>query len=151
MWSERSSEGVVSEKSSTELDSLKKELSPIVVKEADSGVKGFDPLNFQPVMSPSNYEAEFAAKGEDLIFHVWPWKFHESDRAGKIRPRFRKGFETHLNTAFGKVFFSKWEYSFDEDMGSYFVRAPGAGSSQFMRENAIEALENLHSAMTNEE
>lgn len=150
MWSERSSEGVVSEKVSSELDSLKKELSPIVVKEADSGVKGFDQLDFQPVMSPSNYEAEFASKGDDLIFHIWPWKFHEADRAGKIRPRFKKNFDTLLTAAFGKVFFSKWEFSFDEDMGSFFVKAHGFGSGQFARENAIEALECLHSAMTNE-
>lgn len=150
MWSERTSEGVVSEKASSELDTLKKELSPIVVKEADSGVKGFDQIDFQPVMSPSNYEAEFASKEDDLIFHIWPWKFHEADRAGKIRPRFVKHFDRLLDKAFSKVFFSKWEYSFDEDMGSFFVKARGFGSGQFARENAIEALETLHSVMTNE-
>lgn len=148
MWSEVSKDGTVSEKVSESLDTLKKELSPVVEKEASSGAKAFETINFTPVLSPNNYEAEFAIKEDDLIFHIWPWKYHETEERGVQTPRFRKDFEEKLNRSFGSVFFSKWEYEFNEEMGSYFIRAPGSGSNMFAKENAIECLENLHKEMS---
>jgi len=151
MWSERSSDGKVQSAQSSERDAAKQVLAPFAEKEADQGVKPFDPINFQEVLSPENYEAEFAMKEDDIIFHIWPWKLHEADKNGRVRPRFKKDFVQHLNFAFGKVFFSRWTFEFDEDMGSYFVKATGFGASQFARELALEAMEVLHKEMSRKE
>lgn len=151
MWSERSSDGKVSSKQSSDLDLVKESLAPFAEKEANAGVKGFDPIDFQEVLSPENYEAEFASKENDIIFHIWPWKLHEADKNGKVRPRFKKDFVQHLNFAFGRVFFNRWSFEFDEDMGSYFVKATGFGTSQFARELALNAMEALYEEMSKKE
>jgi hypothetical protein len=126
-------------------ENTKSELLPIAHKESLTGAKTIQPIDFQPVKSPGNYEAEFAVKGEDVIFHFWPWGYHEAERRGVALPRFKKNFAEKLNSSMAKTFGQhRIQISEDPDMGAFFVKAVGFGINQFHRELCIEACENLH-------
>lgn len=127
------------------LSKTKEEFLPIAAKEASSGDKGIQTVEFQPVKSPGTYEAEFAVKGEDVIFHFWPWGYHDAERRGETLPRFKKGFQASLAKAMSEAFDSKRvEIQDDPDMGAIFVKASGFGTNQFFRKLSIDACERLH-------
>lgn len=127
------------------LSKTKEEFFPIAVKEASGGDKGIAPVEFQPVKSPGTYEAEFAVKGDDVIFHFWPWGYHDAERRGETLPRFKRGFQNFLITAMSEAFDPKrLVVEDDKDMGAIFVKATGFGSNQFYRKLCIEACEKLH-------
>ena len=143
-WNEKFADGTTGVKSSKEYDSKKESLSPLAAKEAQQD-KGIDPIEFQPVKSPGNYEAEFAKKDDDVIFHFWPWGFHDAQDKGTTPPRFKNGFETFLTQVMAEQYGAKRiQLEKDLDMGALFVRAMGASSNQFFREVAIKACELLH-------
>lgn len=143
-WTEKNSDGSSGAKTSAEYDLLKENLLPVAAKEASQD-KNVKPLEFQPVKSPGNYEAEFTRKDDDVIFHFWPWGFHEAQDKGTTLPRFRQGFETFLVQSMSEVFNARTiQIEHDLDMGALFLRCRGAGLNQFFRENAIKACESLH-------
>lgn len=143
-WNEKLADGTSSVKVSKEYDSMTESLSPLVAKEAQQD-KGIEPIEFQPVKSPGNYEAEFAKKDDDILFHFWPYGFHDAQDKEKTPPRFKNGFETFLTQVMSETYGPKRvQLEKDLDMGAIFVRAMGAGSNQFFREVAIKACELLH-------
>lgn len=131
------------------LDEVKKSSLPIVQKEADGGVRPFETVKLQPVRATDTFEAEFGVKGEDVIFHIWPWNYHVADRKeGTVLPKFRKDFETILRASFGKVYdSSRVQASYDGDLGSWFVLVKGYAQNQFHRNVCIEAVTLLHKAL----
>jgi hypothetical protein len=132
-------------------EQAKQEALPVVQKEADEGVRPFKPVDFQPVKSPGLYEAEFGVKGEDVIFHFWPWNYHLAEKQGQRPPNFPRSFETYLVQAMGDAFeVRRVEMHKDEDMGAYFVKAKGYASNQFNRELSIRACEKLHKLLGGE-
>lgn len=136
---------VVTEERSKTLDSIKAEVHPIIVNEAAQGTKPFEPLKFQPVRSPGHFEAEFAKKGSDVIFHFWPWGLHEAERNNQPRPPFDKSFRVHMHGALYEFYDSKLVVvEEDRDMGSFFAKVIGAGTKQFWFDMAIKCLTNLH-------
>ena len=92
---------------------------PLIQKEASAGVKSFEPLKFQPVVSSGRFEAEFAAKGGDIIFHIWPHGYHEAERQGKYLPKFPKDFSDLLVKTMGSSFDPmRVEIHEDRDIGA---------------------------------
>lgn len=128
------------------LDEVKKTSLPIVQKEADGGVRPFEPMALQPVKGVLTFEGEFGVKGNDVIFHFWPWGYHDADRQeGTVIPKFRKDIKQVLKASFKTVYEpSRCEFSYDGDLGSWFVLAKGYGQAQFFREVCIEAVTALH-------
>jgi hypothetical protein len=134
-----------------ELDQVKAESLPVIEKEADRGQRPFETIKFQPVRSPGIYEAEFAAKEEDLIFHFWPYGYRKAKRAGTAAPWFNKKFEPTLTTSMKKVFGEqRVEIAHDKDMGSFFVKAIGWGEHQFARDLSIQVCEEVHKTLGGE-
>ena len=133
------------------LDALKEATLPIIKKEALSGDRAIEPLHFQPVHSPGIFEAEFAKKGNDLVFHFWPWGFIQAERSGKIRPAFPIEFLATLRhtmiTHFGT---SNVELNDDRDVGAYSVIVRSFGARQFWHELSVKAVTDLHKAMGGE-
>jgi hypothetical protein len=131
-----------------EYEKAKKETLPRVVKESDEGVRPFIPVEFQPVRSPEHYESEFGVKGNDIIFHFWPWNYHLNEKSDRPTRSFARGFETFLVQAMGDAFdIKRVEISKDEDMGAYFVKANGYATNQFHRDLCIRACEKLHNLL----
>jgi hypothetical protein len=129
------------------LEQEKNSVLPIIQKESEE-TKPFDPMKFQPVHSPGIYEAEFAVKDKDIIFHFWPWGYHEAERSNKTTPRFPSAFENALKLAMYESFKpDRVSAHSDIDMGSWFVRAKDWGENQFSRELAIKACEKVHKNM----
>lgn len=126
------------------LDRVKRESHPIITHEAALGDKGVAAIEFQPVKSPGIFEAEFAKKGDDVIFHFWPWGLHAAERSGKPRPPFQKDFYDALIMSVAFVYERNVEVSEDRDMGAWFVKASGAGQKQFWRDLAIKMVSDLH-------
>lgn len=117
----------------------------VVAKDPD---KVIEPVHFQPVKSPGNYEAEFAIKDGDVIFHFWPYGFHEAQVREQTPPRFKRGFHQFLVSAMASAFDSRrLEFEDDKDMGAIFVRAKGFADNQFYRQLAIQACEKLHAIL----
>ena len=137
----------VSKDRASELDKEKASSLPTIQKESEEA-KPFDPMKFQPVKSPDIYEAEFANKNSDVIFHFWPWNYHLAEREGKTTPKFKSGFEAALRKSMAVVFQEhRLEFQRDDDVGAWFVRAKGWGENQFSRELSIKACEALHKAL----
>lgn len=127
-----------------EYDAAKKELLPAAERESGKD-KALQPIEFQPVKSPNNYEAEFARKDGDVLFHFWPWGYHEAQDSQKFLPRFRPHFETFLRASLAETYGqNRYEVTEDPDMGAYFIRIPSGGLNQFYREMAIKLCEMLH-------
>ena len=126
-------------------DMAKDSSLPVIQREGD---KPFDVIKFQPVRSPGIYEAEFGVRGEDLIFHFWPYGYRLAESSGKAVPHFKKPFTTVLDVEMKKSFgTNRVELVEDKDMGSWFVKAKGWGVNQFYRELAIKVCENIHKNM----
>jgi len=135
----------VSPKRAETLNEVKKQVHPIIVKEAAQGDKPFEPLKFQPVKSPGLFEAEFAKKDSDLIFHFWPWGLHEADRNGQPRPPFTPLFRSVLPAVMYKSFGARFvTIEEDRDMGSFFVKVTGFGAKQFWHDLGVKAVTELH-------
>jgi hypothetical protein len=131
-----------------ELNKTREESLPAMLKEAEVGKKPFIPIHFQPVRSPGLYEAEFAKKGEDVIFHFWPYGYHEADRNNHAAPKFPAGFQMKLTECVGSVFGShRVTVNHDIDMGAFFVCASGWASQQFWFDLAVKACQNLHTSL----
>lgn len=127
------------------LNETKKEVHPIIVQEAARGDKPFEPLKFQPVKSPGLFEAEFAKKESDLIFHFWPWGLHDADRNGTPRPPFSVQFRNYMPLALYEIFDKKFvEIIEDRDMGSFYVKVKGFGGKQFWFDLCVKAVTGLH-------
>ena len=113
-----------------EFDKVKAEIHPVITKEADAGIRPFQQLKFQPVIGHGIFEAEFATKADDIIFHVWPFGYRSKEREGKPLPKFSSTSEDLLTKALQKSFAAnRVELIFDKDMGSYFVKALGYAKS----------------------
>lgn len=125
---------------------VKKKEVPLMQREAESGTKPFEPLKFQPVRSPK-YEAEFALKGDDVIFHFWPPGYHQAEAAGQRTPNFQKGFEGLLRGCLKDTFGTRFDLENDDDLGAFSAKAKGFGLNQFHRELAIKLCEKLHYAL----
>lgn len=134
----------LSSEKAQELDKAKQEGLPVIQKESE-GTKPFEPIKFQPVRSPGIYEAEFGVKGKDLIFHFWPYGYHQAEKEGIRTPNFHRHFAEELPQAM-KVSFNlaQVETKRDEDMGAIFVKVNGAGENQFFHELAVKVCEELH-------
>ena len=149
--SEQGSVGVASTEKSREYEDEKSVSLPVIEKEADSGFKPFDPIEFQPVRSPGIYEGEFAAKDNDIIFHFWPDGFHVAQRSGKAVPRFKKDFEEKLSLTFKKHFGeTRVDIQNDPDIGAWFIKANGWGKNEFLFELCVKACEALHAELGGE-
>lgn len=150
----------VSEAKAKLFEEVKKDL-PVVQKEADGGVRPFKPVQLQPVKGVHTFEGEFGIKDEDVIFHFWPWGYHDAERNGERPPMFAHypdarlysegAFKELLQKTVGAVFMNRTEISFDADIGAWFVKAIGYANSQFHRQLSIDACESLHKAMGGEE
>lgn len=129
-------------------DEASAELKPVLEREEQQGAKPIEPLEFQPVRSPGIYEAEFAKKNDDLIFHFWPYGYHTAERAGIATPRFIPEFDTGLRKSFSDVFGAhRIEVNRDEDVGAISIKAFGWGGNDSYRKLAIEACEKTHLAL----
>lgn len=134
-----------------EYDEARDKLRPVIEKEEQAGAKPIAPIQFQPVRSPAIYEAEFGVKGEDIIFHFWPDKYHEAEKSNRPAPRFPKEFEKELRSSLSTVFGeNRFEIHHDPDVGAIFAKAIGWGTHEFARKNAIEACSKLHFALGGE-
>lgn len=141
---------VTSEKAAS-FDQTKAEALPTLEKQADRGQMPVEPVKRQPVRSPGIYEGEFMVKDGDIIFHFWPYGFHEAQEKKLAAPRFRPGFaaafKNVLTDAFGA---NRIETSFDQDMGAFFGKAMGWGKSQFHFDLSVAACQKLHKQLGGE-
>lgn len=130
------------------LNEVKKESLPVVQRESES-TKPFEKVEFQPIKGVGTFEAEFGVRGEDVLYHFWPWGYHDADRKdGERLPAFKKDFEKILSQAMAKVFGQgRCDVSYDADIGAWFVRANGFSSNQFFRDLCVEAAKTLHKDM----
>jgi hypothetical protein len=127
------------------LNEVKKTSLPAVLREAASGDKTLDPIRFQPVKSVGRFEAEFAKRDGDIIFHFWPWGLHTADREGKPRPPFTPEFRAALPMALYEEFDVKLvSITEDRDMGAFFVKAESYGKKQFWFDLARKVVTALH-------
>ena len=130
------------------LDQAKAEGLPVVEKEAARGQMPIDPVRFTPVKSPGIYEAEFAKRDSDVIFHFWPYGFHQAHREGKRPPGFVRNMLVSSRQVMVEQFGeSACEFHSDADMGALSVKVKGLGEKQFFHELSVKALEKLHYAL----
>lgn len=131
------------------LNEVKKESLPVVQREVQSGERPFETINFQPVTGVGTFEAEFGVKGDDVIYHIWPYHYHASDRTeGRRLPMFKKDFEQVLSKVMADIFGQgRCELSYDEDIGAWFVKANGFASNQFHRDLCLNAARKLHKVL----
>lgn len=125
------------------LDKVKAEALPKVQHEASTGDKFVKPVQFQPVHSPGIFEAEFALRDGDVIFHFWPWGLHEAERNGQPRPAFKDGFSAALRNVLA-THFPLFELTEDRDMGAWFVKIPALGKKQFWHKLSVSMVTDLH-------
>lgn len=117
---------------------------PTIVKEA-SEIRPFEPVRPQPVISPGIFEGEFLIKKNDIVFHFWPYGYHEADRKSLAAPKFHKKFPAVLASVMRDTFGeSRVSLSEDADVGAWFVRAMGWGDNVFARELCVKACGRLH-------
>lgn len=135
-------------KRTAELNTEKATSLPVIFKETQAGAPPFDPMKFQPVIGTDIFEAEFAVKGPDLIFHFWPYNYHSTDAAGSSTPSFKKGFKEQLLRSFESIFGkNRIVIKDDSDMGALFVKAVGWADNQFYKEQAIRAFKHFYTDM----
>lgn len=139
------------EEKTKQYEEAKKDSLPAIQKEAEEGVKPFEPIRFQPVHSVGFFEAEFGMRKKDIIFHFWPDGYHQAERDKRVLPRFPKGFGELLlkvmSDAFDPMRIEVYE---DKDVGAWFVKALGFADSTFARELAIKAVTSVHKALGGE-
>jgi hypothetical protein len=134
VWHERQLEtqqdSQVDQARAAELDKAKVDVHQAIVKETGEGLRQFKPIKFQPVIGRGIFEAEFAEKDDDIIFHFWPYQYRLKQKEGKQLPQFPQGTENLLKLSLTTSFAdNRIETSFDQDMGSFFVRAIGYAKS----------------------
>ena len=123
-----------------------KEVSLPVISREDQ--KPFEQVRPQPVISPGIYEAEFMTKGGDVIFHFWPYGYHNAEELDKIPPRFQRSFPGLMKEAMTKALSpTVLEIQEDRDMGAWFVRAKSLADKPFARDLAVKAMEAVHKIM----
>lgn len=128
-----------------EYDDTVTDLKPVILREEGLGAKPVVVIDFQPILSKGFYEAEFAMKGNDVIFHFWPDRYHEAERSELPTPTFPKDFEVKLKAVLGDVFGAhRVEMSMDADIGAWFAKAFGYGTHEYARKLSIEVCEKLH-------
>lgn len=110
-------------------------------------LKSFKQVKFQPVRSPNIYDAEFGVKDRDIVFHFWPYNYHEADRKGVASPAFPRDFGPNLIKTMDDIFRGRTEIHNDPDMGAFTVKALGWGENQFAFDLAVKACKQLHFAM----
>lgn len=126
-------------------DEARREGKPIVEREAARGQMPLEPVKYQPVKSPGIYEAEFASRDGDLIFHFWPAGYHLAERTGLARPRFGPEFADALKKSMEEVFdANRLEIDPTPENGSWYVKARSWGKTQFWFELATKACEKVH-------
>lgn len=134
----------------TALYNMEKEKGLPVIS-SEPGKKEFEPVSPQPVQSPGIYEAEFMTMGKDVIFHFWPWGYHDAESLNKVPPRFLKTFPDALKRAVASSLPSiKHEVTEDRDMGAWFVKAYGLADNLFSRDLAIKVCQTVHENMGGE-
>lgn len=130
---------------SREYDSITEKGMPVIGSESD---RPFEPVSPQPVISPGIYEGEFLVKEPHVIFHFWPYGYHEADDLNKVPPRFPRNFKDTLTKAMKEALSpTELDVEEDRDMGAWFVRARGLSERPFFKDLAIKACETLHKAM----
>jgi len=131
-----------------ELNKERESSFPVISKETQKGAPPFDPVSFMPVIGTDIYEAEFAVKGSDIIFHFWPYNYHSADAAGKAPPAFKSGFQAQLKKTFESLFGkNRVEIKDDRDMGAFFVRAIGWADNLAWKELSIRAFKGFFNDM----
>lgn len=149
-WKEQLSDGrgTITDvpESRAELYNREKEVSiPVIAKEEE---RPFEPVTPQPVISPGIYEGEFIVHGPNVIFHFWPYGYHEADDLDRVPPRFPKNIKDVLTKAMKESLSpTELDINEDKDMGAWFVRARGLSERPFFKDLAIKACETLHKAM----
>jgi len=151
VWYKQFETGVETIEDKALLDELDRD-SKVVTDEEEfsTTAKIIEPIQFQPVKAPGHYEAETAVRGQDVIFHIWPWGYHQAVAEEARPPSFRPKFQDWISTAFlseypdANIFID-----YDADMGSFFVKIHGVGVSQFWMKRAIQCLENLYNLLAN--
>jgi hypothetical protein len=131
-----------------ELEKARDESLPVVNRQVGKGQLPVQPVRLQPVRSPGIYEGEFGVKDGDVLFHFWPYGYHEAERQRLAAPHFPARFEGSLlevmNQEFGK---NRVEILKDDDVGAYCVIARNWASQQMHFELSVRACEKLHKAL----
>lgn len=131
-WHERDlktgHQGAVGSERNQELEEAKGQSLPPLLKES-SGIRPFEQIRFQPVRAHGLFDAEFAVKAKDIIFHFWPYDYHKAQAEMWTKdPTFPKGFPDKLHESMKKSFAAnRVETTYDQEMGAYFVKAIGYG------------------------
>lgn len=129
-------------------EEVKSECHAPILKEVDSGMKPFKPVRFQPVQSPGLFEAEFAEKDGDVIFHFWPSGYAEAVAKANTRPNFKATFLPSMEKGFEEFYDPhRLQASFEPELGAYTVRAVGYGDQQFWKKKAIDVCTQIHVLM----
>ena len=133
------------------LDLVKKENLPTIKKEAESGGPGFKPIDFQPIRSPGIYEAEFAVKEKDIIFHFFPHGYARAAHQNLATPPFKPGFLKVVKEQLALVFDAhRVDIQEDKDLGGISAKARGWGDSSYARDLCIKVCEAIHKKMGGE-
>lgn len=134
-----------------EYDKESSEGIPKIMKEwetVDKGLGGkpIDPIHFQEVLGPKIFEGEYGVRGEDIIFHLWPYGYHQAMDDNKFPPKFHKNFKGQLVVSVAKVFpTNKVELeNHIQRMGSLYVCIYGGASGMFHDQKCIEFCEDLY-------
>jgi hypothetical protein len=132
-------------------DAVSGKHAQVLKGEVSNGTRPYKPISLQPVRAPGIYEGEFGVKEEDLIFHFWPWNYHQMDSEGRPTPRFHQQFIPTLNKVMGDVFgANRIEVSEDRDLGAVFAKARNWASNQFHRELCVKVCQELYTRMGGE-
>lgn len=131
-----------------ELDKTKEESLPVVKRQVSKGELPINPVKLQPVKSPDIYEGEFGIKDGDVIFHFWPYGYHEAERNRLAAPHFKPEFERQLLTVMSAEFGGhRIQVLEDADVGAFCVVAKSWAENQFHYEMSVRACEKLHKAL----
>jgi hypothetical protein len=109
------------------------------------GGKPIDPIHFQEVIGPKIFEGEYGVKGEDIIFHLWPYGYQQSMDDNKFPPKFHKNFKDQLGKSLTKVFTTNTvdQENHQSTMGSIYVCIRGGASGMFYKQKCIDFCEDL--------
>lgn len=131
-----------------ELDKTKEESLPVVKRQVSKGELPIKPVKLQPVKSPDIYEGEFGIKDGDVIFHFWPYGYHEAERNRHAAPHFKPEFAQQLTSVMATEFGGhRIQVLEDADLGAFCVIAKGWAAQQFHYEMSVRACEKLHKAL----
>jgi len=134
------------------LNEVRNSVRPVITREVDRGDKGIEPVQFKEVRSPGLFEAQFARKQNDVVFHFWPWGFALAEKRGEPRPAFQPGMRVQIREAFVDIygdseFLSVTEDDWDREMGSITAIVRGQGAKQFWYDLAVKVVTQLHKSL----